>query len=118
MCVRHVGLLPLREDTRIKHVNNWLTRQRFALLVNGGYKQGAMILTSTYDFAKCGEISGTPWSPLRLLNRLLRHPVAVQIEGASYRLRHHADLNPEHTRSSLPWPRVTYAQIRLLLPLG
>ena len=25
--------------------------------------------------------------------------VVVQIEGASYRLRHHADLIPEHTRS-------------------
>ena len=34
-----------------------------------------------------------------LLDRLLHHAVVVQIDGASYRLRHHADLIPEHTRS-------------------
>ncbi len=34
-----------------------------------------------------------------LLDRLLHHAVVVQIEGASYRLRQHADLVPEHVRS-------------------
>ena len=34
-----------------------------------------------------------------LLDRLLHHAVVVQIEGASYRLRAHADLIPEHTRA-------------------
>ena len=34
-----------------------------------------------------------------LLDRLLHHAVVVQIEGASYRLRQHADLVPEHIRS-------------------
>jgi hypothetical protein len=32
-------------------------------------------------------------------NRLLHHAVVIQIEGASYRLRHHAELLPEHIRS-------------------
>ena len=34
-----------------------------------------------------------------LLDRLLHHAVVVQIQGASYRLRAHADLIPEHTRA-------------------
>ena len=34
-----------------------------------------------------------------LLDRLLHHAVVIQIEGASYRLRDHADLMPEHTRA-------------------
>src|SRR4051794_16373797 len=33
------------------------------------------------------------------MRRLLHHAVVVQIEGASYRLRQHADLVPEHIRS-------------------
>jgi hypothetical protein len=33
-----------------------------------------------------------------LLDRLLHHAVVVHIEGASYRLRQHADLVPESLR--------------------
>ena len=36
-----------------------------------------------------------------LLDRLLHHAIVVQVEGASYRLRQHADLLPEHTRSNV-----------------
>ena len=39
---------------------------------------------------------------LSLLDRLLHHAVVVQIEGASYRLRAHADLIPEHVRANAP----------------
>ena len=38
----------------------------------------------------------------RLLDRLLHHAVVIQIEGASYRLRKHADLIPEHVRANAP----------------
>lgn len=34
-----------------------------------------------------------------LLDSLLHHAVAVQIEGSSYRLRQHAKLMPEHLKS-------------------
>jgi hypothetical protein len=34
-----------------------------------------------------------------LLDRLLHHAVVVQIEGASYRLRQHADLLPDNIRA-------------------
>jgi len=34
-----------------------------------------------------------------LLDRLLHHATVIQIEGASYRLREHADLVPENIRS-------------------
>jgi hypothetical protein len=37
-----------------------------------------------------------------LLDRLLHHAVVVQIEGSSYRMRQHADLIPEHVRSTSP----------------
>ena len=58
-----------------------------------------MILTSNRGFAEWGEIFGDPVVATALLDRLLHHAVVVQIEGASYRLRQHADLIPEHTRA-------------------
>ena len=64
------------------------------------YKKGAMILTSNRGFAEWGEVFGGPVVATALLDRLLHHAVVVQIEGASYRLRQHADLIPEHIRSN------------------
>ena len=71
----------------------------FFQLVNARYEKGAMILTSNRGFAEWGEIFGDPVVATALLDRLLHHAVVVQIEGASYRLRHHSDLIPEHTRA-------------------
>ena len=59
-----------------------------------------MILTSNRGFAEWGEVFGGPVVATALLDRLLHHAVVVQIEGASYRLRQHADLLPEHIRSN------------------
>lgn len=58
-----------------------------------------MILTSNRGFAEWGEVFSDPVVATALLDRLLHHAVVVQIEGASYRLRQHADLIPEHTRA-------------------
>jgi len=58
-----------------------------------------MILTSNRGFAEWGEVFGDPAVATALLDRLLHHAVVVQIEGASYRLRQHADLIPEHARA-------------------
>ena len=58
-----------------------------------------MILTSNRGFAEWGEVFGEPVVATALLDRLLHHAVVIQIEGASYRLRQHADLVPEHVRS-------------------
>lgn len=71
----------------------------FFQLVNQRYEKGAMILTSNRGFAEWGEVFGDPVVATALLDRLLHHAVVVQIEGANYRLRAHADLIPEHTRS-------------------
>jgi DNA replication protein DnaC len=71
----------------------------FFQLVNARYEKGAMILTSNRGFAEWGEVFGDPVVATALLDRLLHHAVVVQIEGASYRLRQHADLVPEHVRS-------------------
>lgn len=71
----------------------------FFQLVNARYEKGAMILTSNRGFAEWGEVFGDPVVATALLDRLLHHAVVIQIEGASYRLRGHADLMPEHTRS-------------------
>jgi len=64
----------------------------FFQLVNARYEKGAMILTSNRGFAEWGKVFGDPVVATALLDRLLHHAVVVQIEGASYRLRQHADL--------------------------
>ena len=74
----------------------------FFQLVNARYEKGAMILTSNRGFAEWGEVFGDPVVATALLDRLLHHAVVLQIEGASYRLRSHADLIPEHVRSKAP----------------
>jgi len=71
----------------------------FFQLVNARYERGAMILTSNRGFAEWGEVFGDPVVATALIDRPLHHASVVQIEGASYRLRHHADLVPEHIRS-------------------
>lgn len=71
----------------------------FFQLVNARYEKGAMILTSNRGFAEWGDVFGDPVVATALLDRLLHHAVVVQIEGASYRLRAHADLIPEHARA-------------------
>jgi DNA replication protein DnaC len=71
----------------------------FFQLVNARYEKGAMVLTSNRGFAEWGEVFGDPVVATALLDRLLHHAVVVQIEGASYRLRAHADLMPVHARA-------------------
>src|SRR3954451_17417160 len=70
----------------------------FFQLVNARYERGAMILTSNRGFAEWGKVFGDPVVATALLDRLLHHAVVVQIEGASYRLREHADLIPDSLR--------------------
>ena len=61
------------------------------------YERGAMILTSNRGFAEWGEVFGDTVVATALLDRLLHHAIVVRIEGASYRLRRHADLLPDST---------------------
>jgi len=70
----------------------------FFQLVNARYERGAMILTSNRGFAEWGEVFAHPVVAAALLDRLLHHAVVIQIEGASYRLRQHADLIPDNLR--------------------
>ena len=58
-----------------------------------------MILTSNRGFSEWGHVFGDPVVATALLDRLLHHATVIQIEGASYRLREHADLVPENIRS-------------------
>ena len=74
----------------------------FFQLVNARYEKSAMILTSNRGFAEWAEVFGDPVMATALLDRLLHHAVFVQIEGASYRLRAHTDLVPEHVRANAP----------------
>ena len=74
----------------------------FFQLVNARYEKGAMILTSNRGFAEWGDVFGDPVVAAALLDRLLHHAVVIQIEGASYRLRKHVDLVPEHVRANAP----------------
>ena len=70
----------------------------FFQLVNARYERGAMILTSNRGFAEWGEVFGDTVVATALLDRLLHHAVVVHIEGASYRLRRHADLIQDSAR--------------------
>ena len=72
----------------------------FFQLVNARYEKTSMILTSNRGFAEWGEIFGSPVVATALLDRLLHHAIVIQIDGSSYRLRRHADLLPEHVRST------------------
>ena len=79
----------------------------FFQLVNARYERGAMILTSNRGFAEWGEVFGDSVVATALLDRLLHHAVVVQIEGASYRLRSHADLLPDNRlRTHTPPPQM------------
>src|SRR5208283_3496129 len=71
----------------------------FFQLVNARYEKGAMILTSNRGFSEWGQVFGDPVVATALLDRLLHHATVIQIEGASYRLREHADLVPQNIRS-------------------
>jgi len=74
----------------------------FFQLINARYEKGAMILTSNRGFAEWGMVFGDPVVATALLDRLLHHAVVVHIEGASYRLRQHADLIPDSLRPPQP----------------
>ena len=74
----------------------------FFQLVNSRYERGAMILTSNRGFAEWGEVFGGPVVASALLDRLLHLAVVIRIEGASYRLRRHADLLPETATRHAP----------------
>ena len=71
----------------------------FFQLVNARYERGAMILTSNRGFGEWAEVFGDQVVAAALFDRLLHHAVVVHIEGASYRLRQHADLVPDALRA-------------------
>ncbi len=85
LVVDEIGYLPVASDGG----------NLFFQLVNARYERGAMILTSNRGFAEWGEVFGDTVVATALLDRLLNHAIVVRIEGASYRLRRHADLLPE-----------------------
>jgi IstB-like ATP binding protein len=65
-------------------------------------EKAAVIVTSNRGFAEWGKVFGDPVVATALLDRLLHHAVVVHIEGASYRLRQHADLVPNSLRPPPP----------------
>jgi hypothetical protein len=103
---------PPRKISTVRVVNRTSTSRRaylpvipgggnlFFQLLNARYEKSAMILTSNRGFAEWGEIFGSPVIATALLDRLLHHAIVIQIDGSSYRLRRHADLLPEHVRST------------------
>ena len=70
----------------------------FFQLVSARYEKGATLLTSNRGFAEWCELFGDPVVAAALLDKLLHHATVIRIEGASYRLREHANLLPEHVR--------------------
>lgn len=85
LIVDEIGYLPLPKEGA----------NLFFQLVSARYEKGAMILTSNRTFTEWAEVFGDPIVATALLDRLLHHAIVVAIEGASYRLRAHADLLPD-----------------------
>ena len=94
LIVDEIGYLPLpREGANL-----------FFQLVSARYEKGAIILTSNRGFTEWADVFGDPVVATALLDRLLHHAIVIQIEGASYRLRVHADLILSNAPSSLFTP--------------
>lgn len=94
LIVDEIGYLPLPKDGA----------NLFFQMVSNRYEKGAMILTSNRGFAEWAEVFGDPVVASALLDRLLHHAIVIQIEGASYRLRAHADLIPASAQPPLVKP--------------
>ena len=91
LIVDEIGFLPLPKEGA----------NLFFQLVSARYEKNAMILTSNRGFGEWSEVFGDPVVAAALLDRLLHHAVVIQIEGASYRLKAHADLIPDSVLSPL-----------------
>ncbi len=57
-----------------------------------------MILTSDRGFSQWDQAFRDAVVATALLDRLLRHAAAVQVEGSSHRMRQHAALPPQAPR--------------------
>lgn len=74
-------------------------------LVNARHERGSPILTSNKAFREWGGVFGGEVIASALLDRLLHHAIAINIRGASYRLRDRlADLGPEAAAPPRPRP--------------
>lgn len=71
----------------------------FFQLVNACYERSALIMTSNWSFGEWPEICGDAEVATALLVRLLHNAVVIPILGNSYRLREHAALVSETTRT-------------------
>ena len=94
LIVDEIGYLPLPKEGA----------NLFFQLVSARYEKGAMILTSNRNFAEWADVFGDPVVATTLLDRLLHHAIVIQIEGASYRLKAHADLIQSSAPSALLTP--------------
>ena len=94
LIVDEIGYLPLPKEGA----------NLFFQLVSARYEKGAMILTSNRSFAEWADVFGDPVVATALLDRLLHHAIVIQIEGASYRLKAHADLIQSGVSSALLTP--------------
>ena len=59
----------------------------FFQLISRRYERGPMILTSNQSFGAWGEVFGDRVIATAILDRVLHHPVTVNIRGNSYRLK-------------------------------
>jgi DNA replication protein DnaC len=68
-------------------------------IIRQRYEKASTMITSNRALEEWAPLFNDPLLANAAMDRLLHHAVVVQIEGASYRLRQHADLVPEHVRS-------------------
>jgi DNA replication protein DnaC len=58
-------------------------------VISRRYQNGSIVLTTNRDITSWGEIFEDTTVAAAMLDRLLHHAAVVQINGPSYRMRHH-----------------------------
>jgi hypothetical protein len=76
----------------------------FFQLMSRRYQRAATVLTSNKSFEEWGEILGDDVMASALIDRLVHHCHIVNMQGNSYRMRHHPDLKRQFTPPRPPLP--------------
>ncbi len=79
LVVDELGYLPMASEAAA-HLFGVISRR---------YQNGSIILTTNRDITSWGEIFEDTTVAAAMLDRLLHHATVVQINGPSYRMRHH-----------------------------
>ena len=86
------------DDVGAEKTSEWVLEQLYAI-VNTRYEdERSIVITTNRPVGAWGEILGDTTVAAAMLDRLLHRSVVITLDGASYRLRHHATAADELRR--------------------